>query len=132
MYVAQRRKCPNVWSFFFSTLSMVPQGYDQKRKLFCTNRFVLAPSSAKNTYNKRLTLKSSVQWYHMAECDIILSLLSWLAGAYFFLCMHLLITSDLWLSMLSSLCIVTASFSLRHRRHRLELWLCDLWVPKIS
>ena len=24
-----------------------------------------------------------------------------------------------------------ASFSLSYRRHRLELWLYDLWVPKI-
>ena len=34
--------------------------------------------------------------------------------------------------MLSSLCRSIASFSVRHRRHRLELWLHDLWVPKIS
>ena len=34
--------------------------------------------------------------------------------------------------MLSSLCRVIASFSVRHRRHRLELWLYDSWVPKIS
>ena len=35
-------------------------------------------------------------------------------------------------SMLSSLCRAIASFSLEHRRHRLELRLYDLWVPKIS
>ena len=51
---------------------------------------------------------------------------------YLFLCLHLLIISDLLFSMLSSLCRAIASFSLRHRRHRLELWLYDLWVPKIS
>ena len=51
---------------------------------------------------------------------------------YLFLCLHLLIISDLLFSMLSSLCRATASFSLRHRRHRLELWLHDFWVPKIS
>ena len=34
--------------------------------------------------------------------------------------------------MLSSLCRVVASLSLRHRRCRLELWLYDLLVPKIS
>ena len=51
---------------------------------------------------------------------------------YLFLCLHLLITPDLLFSMLSSLCRAIASFSLRHRRHRLELWLYDLWVPKIS
>ena len=28
--------------------------------------------------------------------------------------------------------VVLASFSLRHRRHSLELWLYNLWVPKIS
>ena len=26
---------------------------------------------------------------------------------------------------------VIASFSLRHKRHRLELWFYELWVPKI-
>ena len=51
---------------------------------------------------------------------------------YLFLCLHLLIISDLLFSMLSSLCRAMASFSLRHRRHRLELWLYDLWVPEIS
>ena len=50
---------------------------------------------------------------------------------YLFLCMHLLIISDLLFSMLSFLCRAIAGFSLRHRRHRLELWLYDLWVPKI-
>ena len=49
-----------------------------------------------------------------------------------FLYLHLLIISDLLFSMLSSLCRATASFSLRHRRHRLQLWLYDLWVSKIS
>ena len=34
--------------------------------------------------------------------------------------------------MLSSLCRAIVSFSLRHRRHRLELWFYDVWVPKIS
>ena len=42
-----------------------PQGYDQKRKLFRTNSFVLAHSSAKKFYIKQLTVKSSIQWYHM-------------------------------------------------------------------
>ena len=42
-----------------------PQGYDQKRKLFRTNSFVLAHSSAKNFYIEQLTVKSSIQWYHM-------------------------------------------------------------------
>ena len=28
-----------------------PQGYDQQRKLFCTNNFVVAHSSAKKIYN---------------------------------------------------------------------------------
>ena len=51
---------------------------------------------------------------------------------YLLLCLHLLIISDLLFSMLSFLCRAMASFSLRHRRHRLELWLYDLWVPKIS
>ena len=51
---------------------------------------------------------------------------------YLFLCLHLVIISDLLFSMLSSLCRAIASFSLRLRRHRIELWLYDLWVPKIS
>ena len=51
---------------------------------------------------------------------------------YLFLCLHLLIFSELLFSMLSSLCRSIASFSVRHRRHRLELWLYDLWVPQIS
>ena len=33
--------------------------------------------------------------------------------------------------MLSSLCRAISSFSLRQRRHRLELWLDDLWITKI-
>ena len=48
-----------------------PRGHDQKRKLFRTNSFVLAHSSAKKIYNGQLTLKSIVQWYHMTECDVI-------------------------------------------------------------
>ena len=51
---------------------------------------------------------------------------------YLFLCLHLLIISDLLFSMLSSLLRVIANFSLRHRRHCLELWLYDFWVTKIS
>ena len=42
-----------------------PQGYDQKRKLFRTNSFVLAHSSAKKFYFEQLTVKYSIQWYHM-------------------------------------------------------------------
>ena len=42
-----------------------PQGYDQKRKLFGTNSFVLSYSSAKKFYIEQLTVKSSTQWYHM-------------------------------------------------------------------
>ena len=41
----------------FSELN--PQGYDQKRKLFRTNSFVLAHSSAKKFYVEQLTVKSS-------------------------------------------------------------------------
>ena len=51
---------------------------------------------------------------------------------YLFMGLHLLIISDLWFSMLPSLCRAIASFSLRHRRHCLELWLYDLRVPKIA
>ena len=47
-----------------------PRGYDQKRKLFRTNSFVRMHSSAKKVYNEQLTLKSSIQWCHMIECDI--------------------------------------------------------------
>ena len=42
-----------------------PQDYDQKRKVFRTNGFVLAHSSAKKFYIEQLTVKSSIQWYHM-------------------------------------------------------------------
>ena len=42
-----------------------PQGYDQKRKLFRTNSFMLAHSSAKKFYIEQLTVKSSMQWYPM-------------------------------------------------------------------
>ena len=44
-----------------------PQGYDQKRKLFRTNSCTLI--SEKNLQHR--TLKSSIQLYHMAECDVI-------------------------------------------------------------
>ena len=44
-----------------------PQGYNQKRKLFRTNNFVLVHSSAKKIYNEQVTLKASIQWYHIAE-----------------------------------------------------------------
>ena len=37
-----------------------PQDYDQKRKLFRNNSFVLAHSSAKKIYSKQLMLKSSI------------------------------------------------------------------------
>ena len=43
--------------------------YDRKHKLFPINSFVLAHSSAKKLYNKYVTLKSLLQWYHMTECD---------------------------------------------------------------
>ena len=36
-----------------------PQGYDQKRKLFRTNSFVLAHSSPKKFYIEQLTVKFS-------------------------------------------------------------------------
>ena len=42
-----------------------PQGYDQKRKLSRTNSFVLARSSAKKFYIEQLTVKSSIEWYHI-------------------------------------------------------------------
>ena len=42
-----------------------PQGYDQKRKLFRTNSFVLAHSSAKKFYIEQGTVKSAIQSYHM-------------------------------------------------------------------
>ena len=47
------------------------QGYDQKRKLFRTNSFVLAHSSAAKISNDQLTVKSSIQWYHMIKFDVI-------------------------------------------------------------
>ena len=36
-----------------------PQGYDQKRKLFPTNSFVVAHLSAKKIYNEQLRAKAS-------------------------------------------------------------------------
>ena len=98
------------------------QGYDQKRKLFRTNSFVL----------EQLTVKSPIQWYHMTLIwrHLVLDVITGIM--YLFLCLHLLIISDLLFSMLSFLCRAMASFSLRHRRHRLEPWLYDLWVSKIS
>ena len=41
---------------------------------------------------------------------------------YLFLCQHLLVTSDLMFNTLSSLCRAITRFSLRHKRHALELW----------
>ena len=55
---------------------------------------------------------------------------NWLA-CIFFLCLHLLNILGLLFSMLSSLFRAIASFLLKQRRHRVELWLYDLWVPKI-
>ena len=123
--------CPIVKSIQIRSFSG-PQSYDQKRKLFRTNSFVLVYSSAKNFYIEQLTVKSSIHWYHMTLIwrHLVLAVIT--GSMYLFLCLHLLIISDLLCSMLSSLCRATASFSLRHRRHRLELWLYDLWVPKIS
>ena len=47
-------------------------GYDQKPKLFRNNSFVLAQSSAKKKKKfKQLTVKSSIQWSHMIERDVI-------------------------------------------------------------
>ena len=42
-----------------------PQGYDKKRKLYRTNSFRLAHSSAKKFYIGQLMVKYSMQWYHM-------------------------------------------------------------------
>ena len=39
-----------------------PHGYNQKRKLFHTNSFMFAHSSAKKNYNEQLTLKSSIHF----------------------------------------------------------------------
>ena len=62
-----------------------PQGFDQKRKLFGTNNFVFAHSTMKKKYNKLLTLKSSMQWYHMAESDVFSPWShNWLAWISFF------------------------------------------------
>ena len=58
-------KSVQIRSFSWST------NYDQKRKLFRTISFVLAHSSAKKIYNEQLTLKPTIQWYHMTECDVI-------------------------------------------------------------
>ena len=58
-------KCKNIRTI------KTPQDYDQKRKLFRTNSFVPAQSSAKKIYNEQLTLKSTIQWYHMTEYDVI-------------------------------------------------------------
>ena len=52
-------ECGKIWT------RKTPQGYDQKRKLFRTNSFVLAHSSAKKFYIEQLTVKSSIQWHHM-------------------------------------------------------------------
>ena len=49
-------------------ISFCPPGYDKNPKLFRTNSFVLAHSSAKKFYKEQLTLKSSIQWYHIAFC----------------------------------------------------------------
>ena len=101
-----------------------PQVYDQKRKSFRTNSFVLAHSSTKKIYNGQLTLNSSVQWYHMTKCDVISPcchnwlacnwLASVLALAYDFGSFFIMFSSPFW---------TIASLSLGHRRHRLELWL---------
>ena len=53
------------WKVFKYGVFSGPQGYDQKRKLFRTNRFVLAQSSAKKFYIEQITVKPSIQWYHM-------------------------------------------------------------------
>ena len=47
------------WSIFSRTLAeygpeKTPQGYNQKRKFFLTNSFVLVHSPAKNIYNEQL------------------------------------------------------------------------------
>ena len=127
MLVFQNSHCVKSVLYFFCS-----QGYDQKRKLFCTNSFVLAQLSAKTFYIEQLTVKSSIQWYRMTLIWRHLVLAVILASMYLFLYLHLLIISDLLFSMLSSLCRAITSFSLRHRRHRLEHWLHDLLVPKIS
>ena len=73
-----RRICPNTRKYGYDSVHIrentghrKQQGYNQKRKLFRNNSSALAHSSVKNIYNEQLPLKSSVQWYHMAECDII-------------------------------------------------------------
>ena len=63
-------------------------------------------------------------WYHLVLAVIIgwNVFVSVLAFAYL----------NLLFGMLLSLYRTIASFSLRKRRHRLELWLYDFWVAKVS
>ena len=54
-----REKCLNTELFLIHKVTI------KKSKLFRTNSFVLAHSSAKKSYIEQLTVKSSIQWYHM-------------------------------------------------------------------
>ena len=58
--------CPYFPVFSPNTGKYGPEkGYDQNRKFFRTNSFMLAHLSAKKFYIEKLTVKSSKQWYHM-------------------------------------------------------------------
>ena len=100
------------------------QVYDQKRKIFRNNSFVLVHSSTKKIYNEQLTLNSSVQLYHMTEYDIISSCChNWLACNWLASALALAYHFGSFFIMFSSPYKTIASFSLGHRKHGLELWL---------
>ena len=64
-----------------------PHGYNQKRKLFRTNSFVFAHSSAKKNYNEQLTLQSSI---HFNVTSFSPCWHTWLACICFCACICLL------------------------------------------
>ena len=76
-------------------------------------------------------------WRHL-----VLAVITSLSETYLFLCLHLLIISDLLFSMLSYLCRAIASFSLRYRRpeitpyldtlHAVSVWLRFGKLPEIN
>ena len=65
-----RKSLYSVW-MLENTDQKNSQGYHQKRKLFPAISFVLVHLSTKKIYSGQLTLRTSIQWYHMTECDFI-------------------------------------------------------------
>ena len=102
----------------------LPKFIIKDAKFFVLIVSCLRTHQQKKFYNEQLLLNSSAQWYHITECDVISpSCHNWLACNWLASVLAIAYHFGSFFIMFSSPCRTIASFSLGHRRHRLELWL---------